>query len=131
MDPVDRAELLADRGIVGNADQGGRRQVTLLAAEAWRRVEDTLGESVDPASRRANILLSGIDLEETRDRVLRLGGVRVRIRGETRPCTLMDDARPGLRSALDPDWRGGVFGVILDSGSVAVGDGADWVEEGP
>lgn len=131
MDPVDRAELLADRGIVGNADQGGRRQVTLLAAEAWRRVEDTLGESVDPASRRANILLSGIDLEETRDRVLRLGGVRVRIRGETRPCTLMDDARPGLRSALDPDWRGGVFGVILDSGSVAVGDGAHWVEEGP
>ena len=30
MDPVSRATLVADRGITGNANQGGRRQVTII-----------------------------------------------------------------------------------------------------
>ena len=129
MDAVDQAELVADQGIVGNANQGGWRQVTLLSKEAWRRTEETLGAQVDPASRRANVLLTGVDLEQTRDRILQLGAVRIHIRGETRPCTLMDDAHQGLRDALDPEWRAGAFGVVLDSGLVAVGDLVDWAED--
>ena len=30
MDPVLTAELIAGKGIVGNANQGGRRQVTII-----------------------------------------------------------------------------------------------------
>lgn len=125
---VDRARLVADLGIEGNANQGGRRQVTLLSREAWEQVQTELGADVDPSTRRANMLVSGVDLAQSRDRVLRVGPVRIRVRGETRPCTLMDDAHPGLRDALDPGWRGGVFGEVLDDGHVSVGDAVSWTE---
>lgn len=131
MDSVDTATFVADRGIVGNANQGGRRQVTLLSREAWQDVQRDLGHAVDPGSRRANVMVAGVDLEGSRDRVLRLGGVRIRVAGETRPCTLMDEAHAGLRDALDPAWRGGVFGVVLDSGEVGVGDAVSWVDGTP
>lgn len=36
MDPAPRARLVAGRGIAGNANQGGRRQVTVIARETWR-----------------------------------------------------------------------------------------------
>jgi hypothetical protein len=35
MDPASHARLAAGRGIAGNANQGGRRQVTLLEREVW------------------------------------------------------------------------------------------------
>lgn len=122
MDPRESAELLEGEGIRDDANRGGRRQVTVISMEAWSRVEDELGEPVDPSLRRANLLVSGIDLEKTRGRTLVVGACRIRIDGETRPCNRMDEAREGLRKALVPEWRGGVHGVVLSGGSVAVGD---------
>jgi MOSC domain-containing protein YiiM len=57
-----------------------------------------------------------------------VGGVKILIHGETRPCEQMDEALPGLRAALGPDWRGGVFGEVLDDGEIAVGDPVRWAE---
>ena len=90
MDPVETAELVEGAGIAGNANQGGRRQVTLLSRERWAEVEKELGVELAPGTRRANLLVSGLELEETIDRVVRIGGCRLRILGETRPCDLMD-----------------------------------------
>jgi MOSC domain-containing protein YiiM len=87
-----------------------------------------LGVDVPPVARRANVLVSGVDLPRSRGRVLRLGGVRVRILGEVTPCERMDEAHEGLRAAMRPDWRGGVFGEVLDDGLVSVGDVARWEE---
>ena len=92
MDAAERATLVTGRGIAGNANQGGTRQVTLLSRERWEQVIAGLGASLEPRARRANLVLSGIDLENTRGRVLRIGICRLRVKGETRPCEQMEDA---------------------------------------
>jgi len=128
MDPVSSAELRAAHGIVGNADQGKKRQVTLIERETWDRLMAQLGGAeVPPSARRANIMVSGIRLPETRGRILQIGLCRVRVAGETRPCEQMDEALPGLRVAMQEDWGGGVFAEVLDDGVIAVGDTVSWV----
>ncbi len=128
MDVREIARAVAGRGLEGNADQGGKRQVTLLGADRWDEMSRELGDDVDPSLRRANLYLRGVDLRDSRGRVLLIGGCRIRIYGETRPCHLMDEARPGLRLALDPDWRGGAYGEVLDDAEIAVGDAVRWAE---
>lgn len=128
MDPVERVELIRDRGMVGNANQGGRRQVTVIERESWLRMMDALDAALDPSARRANLMVSGISLHESRGRVLSVGSSRVAILGETRPCERMDEALPGLRDAMRPDWNGGVFGVVLEGGLICVGDAASMDE---
>ncbi|MGH7462740.1 MAG: MOSC domain-containing protein, partial [Longimicrobiales bacterium] len=122
MKPVDSATLVANRGVLGSADQNGRRQVTIISQECWRAVQHALGHDVDPSLRRANLLVSGIDLTRSRGKRLRVGPCLIEIWGETRPCLLMDEGHPGLQDALRPDWSGGVFGVILEGGDIHVGD---------
>lgn len=126
MDARAHVEAHAGRGLAGNADQGGRRQVTLIARRRWDRVNETLRDDVDPALRRANVLLAGVDLTATRGRVLQIGDCRLLIHGETRPCERMDEAWPGLRAALDADWGGGAYAEVLTSGAIAIGDPVTW-----
>jgi MOSC domain-containing protein YiiM len=122
MDRVERAELVAGRGVRGSANQGGRRQITILSEEAWSDALRELGADVDPSARRANVLVRGVDLEKSRGRTLRIGACLVRIYGEVTPCERMDEAYEGLRAALRPHWRGGVFAEIVEDGTIAVGD---------
>jgi MOSC domain-containing protein YiiM len=128
MDAAERATLAAGRGIVGNADQGRRRQVTIIEREVWDGLMERLGADLSPSTRRANLMLSGVSLEASRGRVLRIGACRVRIFGETRPCERMDEALDGLRNAMRANWGGGAFGEVLDDGEIAVGDPVTWDE---
>lgn len=127
MDRVERAGALAGRGLEGNANQGGKRQVTLLSADRWAEVEAELGIDVDPRLRRANLYVSGIDFAGNRGRTLRVGDCRIRIHGETRPCRQMEEAQPGLQGALRDGWRGGAYGEILEGGAIEVGDPVSWL----
>jgi len=126
MDSVQEATLVAGQGMQGSVGRSRRRQVTILAREAWASATEQAGLDPGPASRRANILVSGIELAHTRGRVLLVGSCRISIGGELTPCERMDEAAPGLRRALETDWRGGVFGQVLDGGTVRVGDRVDW-----
>jgi MOSC domain-containing protein YiiM len=130
MDPADEVSLVTDKGIDGDASFGrSRRQVTVIEKEVFERVRASLPEA-EPIMRRANFMVSGLSLANSRGRVLTLGGVRVRIGGETRPCERMDEQCPGLTAALGPDWGGGVHAVVLDDGAVRIGDPVSLGEAG-
>jgi MOSC domain-containing protein YiiM len=126
MDAASHATLVPGRGIQGNANQGGKRQVTLLAAERWAELMRDLGAALDPRARRANVVLSGIDLEQSRGRTLVLGTCRVLVHGETRPCEQMEEAFTGLQDAMRDRWGGGAFAEVVEGGEIVVGDSADW-----
>jgi MOSC domain-containing protein YiiM len=121
-EPVAEAAVTAGHGIGGNIGQGRRRQVTFITREAWAAMMDELEADVDPATRRANVMLSGIDLRDCRGKVLEIAGMRFEVAGETKPCERMDEALPGLRDAMRPAWRGGAFALALDDGVIRVGD---------
>jgi MOSC domain-containing protein YiiM len=128
MDLAEQATLVAGRGLAGNADQGRRRQVTIIEREVWARLMRDLRADVAPSARRANLMISGVSLAGRRNAVLLIGGCRVRVLGETRPCERMDEALPGLREAMKAGWGGGSFGEVLDDGEIAVGMMVRWVE---
>jgi MOSC domain-containing protein YiiM len=130
MDARESIELVANRGVEGSADRGGRRQVTLLEREVWESLMRELGSDAGPETRRANVLVSGIDLRASQGRVLRLGGTRIRVGGEVKPCERMEEAVTGLRALMYPEWKGGAFGEIVDGGTVSVGDVVAW-EQSP
>ena len=140
MDPRASATLVAGQGLAGNANQGGRRQVTLIEAERWAEAlaeleppRESHGSvaAVPPAARRANLMLTGLPLAASRGRILAIGPCRLRILGETTPCERMDEACPGLQAALRPHWRGGAFAEVLVGGEIAVGDHPRWLEDPP
>ena len=129
MDPKERATLENNSGLAGNADRGGWRQVTVIEKEVFDSLPDKLGIDVDPSARRANLMVSGIRLANSREKILAIGEGRLKIIGETTPCSLMDDQHQGLKDALAPDWGGGAYGIVLGDAEIAVGDEVRWLEE--
>jgi len=126
MDAVTAADLVEGQGVAGSADRSRRRQVTILSEEGWAACMHELHATLDPSTRRANLLVSGIQLARTRDRVLRIGDARLLIGGEVTPCERMEEALPGLQAVMRPEWRGGAFAQVLVAGSIHVGDRVAW-----
>lgn len=121
--PVDEAFARAGQGLDGDRKRSAKRQLTLLNAEDWAVATREVGSDAAPMWRRANVVVSGFSFtREMIGRRLRLGPVRLLIRGETDPCHRMDDVHPGLRKALEPDLRAGVYGQIEEEGLLRLGD---------
>lgn len=121
MDPVEHVSAVADRGLEGDANFNATRQVTVIEKEVFQKIKESLPESA-PGMRRANIMVSGIQLRHMKNHVLIVGEAHILLKGETRPCERMDEQCQGLRDALDPDWHGGVHGAVIKGGSIRVGD---------
>lgn len=124
MDPAAEVTAIEGKGLATDANLGrSKRQITIIEKEVFERIQGALPE-VEPSMRRANVMVSGLRLQNTRGLVLTLGDTRIQIFGETRPCERMDAQVQGLTAALDPEWNGGVFGVVLNDGCIRVGDEA-------
>ena len=128
MDPVESATLIEQKGLEGNADQGGNRQITLIEQEIWQHLMQEAGGTLDPSERRANLMVHNIPLQGSRKRILRIGECRILIKGETKPCERMDEALEGLRERMYADWQGGAYGRVLTGGTIKVGDAVAWEE---
>src|SRR5688572_14157232 len=128
MDPRQSARLIAGQGLEGSVGRSSRRQVTIIEREVWDALMRETGANAPPSTRRANLMVSGIALVETRKRILRIGDARLEIAGETKPCERMEEAVPGLRAAMYPSWRGGAFAMVLTGGEIRVGDRVAWEE---
>ncbi len=121
---LDEANLVAGKGLVEDASFGSRRQVTIIEQEVWTAVMRDLESDLPPETRRANLLVSGINLTKTRGNILKIGDCCIQIMGETTPCESMNEKLSGLKNALKPNWNGGAFGKVLDGGKIFVGDKA-------
>ena len=69
------------------------------------------------------MLVEDFDLPHGGDVRVRIGAdVVIELKTEIDPCERMEELAPGLREALEPDWRGGVGGKVISGGTVRVGD---------
>ena len=128
MDAVEQAQLIAGQGIAGNANQGGRRQVTIIEREVWSERTALAGAQLDPSMRRANLMISGLPLLQSRGKTLRIGGCVLEIAGETKPCERMEAAAPGLRAAMYEAWGGGAFARVVKGGTISIGDDVEFYD---
>lgn len=105
------------------------RQITLMSIEGWEDALQELDEDLHWTTRRANILVKGIDLENTTGAVLKVGSFLVEITGELYPCERMDEQATGLTKALTQNWRGGVTCKLLREGIVNEKDSVTFVDK--
>lgn len=119
--PVTEVDAIQDLGLAGDHPRAGKRQVTLLSIEAWQETMGQLEADLPASTRRANLVVSGVDLPASMGKRIRIGDVVFQIEGETTPCDLMEEQKSGLRDALVPAMRGGVFGRVTTGGQLKPG----------
>jgi len=128
---AETCRVLVGRGLEKEGRPPGKRCVTLLSEASWADACRELGVELPWITRRANFLVSGLDLSTLVGRPIMIGEVRVWIHSETKPCKLMDEQHAGLRAALGPEFRGGVYGQTLTEGTIRLGDRVVFTEARP
>ena len=118
----EQLELTPEKGIAGNYQSKGKRQVTILFRGDWEAACHQVGAALPWTTRRANILVAGTGLPQSKGTLLEIGDCTLEITGETMPCGLMEAAQSGLRAALGQQWRGGVTARVITTGRIVVGD---------
>ncbi len=118
-------EISVDRGLCDDSRGASRgRNVTVLGREGWQAACAELGRELPWTTRRANLLVEGVDLLESAGARLRIGEVVLLVTEECEPCQRMDEQSDGLRAALGPEWRAGVSCRVLTAGRARIGDAA-------
>jgi len=118
----DSLNLTPNEGVVGDHGKSKRRQVTILDVSLWEAACVEAGTSLPWTTRRANILVQDIDLQNLVGKKIRIGTASAEVLGEVDPCHVMDAAHLGLKDAMKSEWRGGVYAHILKEGTVKIED---------
>lgn len=123
MQEASRARVSVEGGVEGDfRGKPGPRQVVVLGREGFEAACAALGASLPWTLRRANLYVEGLDLRDSVGARIAIGSVLLEITEECEPCFVMDRMHDGLRSALAPEWRGGVACRVLRGGEIAAGD---------
>lgn len=123
---LDEATAIENGGLAEDIRVSKRRGITLLDRRAWETATAELGVELPWYTRRANVLVENIALADCIGQIVRLGEVVLKIHAETEPCEMMDEQYAGLRRALTPDCRAGVYGQVIQGGTLRVGDLVEW-----
>ena len=130
METVDHVAVTAAEGVHGDfrgglaaTKPGRKRQVSLIEAECVTAAMAEAGAVLDWSDCRRNLLVQGLRLPREEGLRVQIGDRLVlEITGECDPCERMDALHEGLRAAMNPDWRGGFLGRVIEDGEIAVGD---------
>ena len=130
METVDHVAVTSTEGVHGDfrgglasSKPGQRRQVSLIEAEGVAEAMAEAGAHLDWSDCRRNLLVQGIRLPRAEGTRVQVGrSLILEITCECDPCERMEALHPGLRAALEPDWRGGFLGRVIEDGEIAVGD---------
>ncbi|MBM4398185.1 MAG: MOSC domain-containing protein [Deltaproteobacteria bacterium] len=120
---VPRAVFVADHGIAGDAHAGpGDRQVSILAVESIRVMEEALGRPLDPGRFGENVVVEGCGLAAVRvgDRIA-LGDAELEVAAIGKTCHHGCEIRRLTGDCIMP--REGVFARVLAGAEVRVGAG--------
>lgn len=124
------APFLADFGLEGDwrSRKGRGRQITLIEAEELNFVADALHmDSIPPGASRRQVMVSGIALNETVGKRLKVGPLLIEIHELCDPCKNMETMiGPGAWWAMKE--RGGVCGRVIEGGILRAGDDVAVVE---
>lgn len=125
MTEVDEATV-TDLGLEGNVQESHYRRITLISKEQWEESLKEVGADLPWHTRRANLLVEGIPrLGDLIGKTVTVGEATLRINGETKPCSRMDGYCEGLKNALKPQVRAGVFGSVIEGGAIRTGDAVE------
>ena len=132
MRSVEKIEVVAEKGIVGNprkfgvisrsTGQPSKRQVSLIEREQVAEHAAILGLPViPPGVVRSNIETNGIDLVALVGKQIQIGDAILFIYEARTPCEKMDRICRGLRNLMENN-RQGVLAQVVRGGVIRVGD---------
>ena len=122
MQELEQLETAEDGGVEGDVPAPVDRGITLMSSHQWQEVVEELGVDYPWYTRRANVLVDCERLGYLMGQTLELGEVVIEVKGETDPCAVMERIDPRLKQALTPDWRGGIYGRVVQGGTISLGD---------
>jgi MOSC domain-containing protein YiiM len=127
MQDVDRVEVVAGKGLVGDRYKSGsgKRGITLIQAEHLPVIAALSGHAeVAPATLRRNVVVSGLPVVALKGRRFRIGSAVFEGTGDCDPCSRMEAALgPGGYNAMR--LHGGLCARVLVSGSFGLGDAVE------
>lgn len=130
MKTLDNAYISIDKGVENDyLGKLSNRQVTVLSFNAWQEAAEMINADLLWTTRRANLLVDDIGLENTAGQIIIIGDVELLITQETDPCSRMREVADGLFGALSSHWRGGVCCRVISEGVVKLGDGVTLSEK--
>jgi len=137
--PVSSVRAVRGRGLEGDRyfrqvgtfsnHPGSGREVTLIEAEAIEALARDTGVALDPGASRRNIVTRGVGLNRLVGQVFRVGDVLLKGTRLCEPCAHLEGlTKRGVLAGLV--HRGGLRTIIVEDGTIRVGDPVVPAQEG-